>query len=135
MGAISNFQSCPKTNALNVLLCKSKKYYITCYLKQDDNRPFKIVYMCVLECHTIPPLDAVILFDDSGSISPENFQTMIKFIKSLIGMFVDTRAQVFLLVCLCLFYISDIISSLCFRWQWRNSLPKCRLSFTLKTLQ
>ncbi|XP_057176160.1 integrin alpha-X-like isoform X1 [Triplophysa rosa] len=46
------------------------------------------------ECHVIPPLDAVILFDDSGSITAENFQTMIKFIKTLIAMFLDTRAQV-----------------------------------------
>lgn len=46
------------------------------------------------ECHVIPPLDAVILFDDSGSITAENFQTMIRFIKNLIAMFLDTRAQV-----------------------------------------
>uniref|UniRef100_A0A8C1EQM1 VWFA domain-containing protein n=1 Tax=Cyprinus carpio carpio TaxID=630221 RepID=A0A8C1EQM1_CYPCA len=46
------------------------------------------------ECHVIPPLDAVILFDDSGSITSENFETMIRFIKNLIAMFLDTRAQV-----------------------------------------
>uniref|UniRef100_A0A672T6T2 Integrin alpha-X-like n=1 Tax=Sinocyclocheilus grahami TaxID=75366 RepID=A0A672T6T2_SINGR len=46
------------------------------------------------ECHVIPPLDAVILFDDSGSITKENFETMIRFIKNLIAMFLDTRAQV-----------------------------------------
>ncbi|XP_043094087.1 integrin alpha-L-like [Puntigrus tetrazona] len=46
------------------------------------------------ECHVIPPLDTVILFDDSGSISPKNFETMIQFIKNLIVMFLDKRAQV-----------------------------------------
>ncbi|RXN21992.1 integrin alpha-X-like protein [Labeo rohita] len=46
------------------------------------------------ECHVIPPLDAVILFDDSGSITSENFETMIRFIKNLTAMFLDTRAQV-----------------------------------------
>ncbi|XP_052447352.1 integrin alpha-X isoform X3 [Carassius gibelio] len=46
------------------------------------------------ECHVIPPLDAVILFDDSGSITSDNFETMIRFIKNLIAMFLDTRAQV-----------------------------------------
>ncbi|XP_058631557.1 integrin alpha-X-like [Onychostoma macrolepis] len=46
------------------------------------------------ECHDIPPLDTVILFDDSGSITSENFETMIRFIKNLIAMFLDTRAQV-----------------------------------------
>ncbi|XP_051512725.1 integrin alpha-M-like isoform X2 [Myxocyprinus asiaticus] len=46
------------------------------------------------ECHVIPPLDAVILFDDSGSISDEDFKMMIKFIKNLIGLFLDTKAQV-----------------------------------------
>ncbi|XP_051749705.1 integrin alpha-X-like isoform X3 [Ctenopharyngodon idella] len=44
------------------------------------------------ECHDM--LDAVILFDDSGSITAENFETMIRFIKNLIAMFLDTRAQV-----------------------------------------
>ncbi|XP_051541938.1 integrin alpha-X-like isoform X2 [Myxocyprinus asiaticus] len=46
------------------------------------------------ECHIIPPLDAVILFDDSGSISDEDFKMMIRFIKKLIGLFLDTKAQV-----------------------------------------
>ncbi|XP_067262346.1 integrin alpha-X-like isoform X6 [Chanodichthys erythropterus] len=46
------------------------------------------------ECHDIPPLDAIILFDDSGSITAENFETMIRFIKNLIALFLDTRAQV-----------------------------------------
>ncbi|KAL4659920.1 integrin alpha-X-like isoform X1 [Arapaima gigas] len=39
-------------------------------------------------------LDAVILFDDSQSISKSNFRTMISFIKSIVGMFTDPRSQV-----------------------------------------
>uniref|UniRef100_A0A671RAD4 Integrin alpha-X-like n=1 Tax=Sinocyclocheilus anshuiensis TaxID=1608454 RepID=A0A671RAD4_9TELE len=54
----------------------------------------QILFLCISECHVIPPLDAVILFDDSGSITSENFETMIRFIKNLIAMFLDTRAQV-----------------------------------------
>lgn len=56
-----------------------------------------ILFSCISECHVIPPLDTVILFDDSGSITSENFETMIRFIKNLIAMFLDTRAQ----VCMC----------------------------------
>ncbi|KAK3527587.1 hypothetical protein QTP86_026892, partial [Hemibagrus guttatus] len=46
------------------------------------------------ECHEIPPLDAVILFDDSQSISEEDFKKMINFIKDVIRLFTNPRAQV-----------------------------------------
>ncbi|KAG2468170.1 ITAX protein, partial [Polypterus senegalus] len=39
-------------------------------------------------------LDAVILFDDSHSISNADFKTMINFIKNIIRMFNDSKAQV-----------------------------------------
>ncbi|KAJ7996153.1 hypothetical protein DPEC_G00234110 [Dallia pectoralis] len=39
-------------------------------------------------------LDAVILFDGSQSIRPNDFRTMITFIKDIIRMFTDPRAQV-----------------------------------------
>ncbi|KAI5615818.1 integrin alpha-X-like [Silurus asotus] len=46
------------------------------------------------ECHVIPPLDAVILFDDSQSIRNEDFIKMINFIKDVIRSFTNPRAQV-----------------------------------------
>ncbi|XP_053533279.1 integrin alpha-X isoform X2 [Ictalurus punctatus] len=47
------------------------------------------------ECHAIPPLDAVILFDDSQSIAAEDFTKMISFIKDVISSFIpNPRAQV-----------------------------------------
>ncbi|XP_026773502.3 integrin alpha-X isoform X1 [Pangasianodon hypophthalmus] len=46
------------------------------------------------ECHEIPPLDAVILFDDSLSISSEDFRKMINFIKDVIRSFTNPRSQV-----------------------------------------
>ncbi|XP_036436670.1 integrin alpha-X-like isoform X2 [Colossoma macropomum] len=47
------------------------------------------------ECHVILPMDAVILFDDSFSISDEDFKRMIQFIKDIIKAFIkDDRAQV-----------------------------------------
>ncbi|KPP76491.1 integrin alpha-X-like [Scleropages formosus] len=39
-------------------------------------------------------LDAVILFDDSQSISRKDFETMISFIKNIVGMFTNPRLQV-----------------------------------------
>ncbi|KAK1787621.1 hypothetical protein P4O66_016109, partial [Electrophorus voltai] len=46
------------------------------------------------ECHKIPPLDAVILFDDSQSISNDDFSKMINFIKAIIKTFQLPRSQV-----------------------------------------
>ncbi|KAK2816042.1 hypothetical protein Q7C36_022313 [Tachysurus vachellii] len=46
------------------------------------------------ECNGIPPLDAVILFDDSQSITKEDFRKMINFIKDVIRSFTNPRAQV-----------------------------------------
>uniref|UniRef100_A0AAR2J600 VWFA domain-containing protein n=1 Tax=Pygocentrus nattereri TaxID=42514 RepID=A0AAR2J600_PYGNA len=47
------------------------------------------------ECHVILPMDAVILFDDSLSITNEDFKRMIQFIKDIIKAFIeDDRAQV-----------------------------------------
>ncbi|KAI5086526.1 integrin alpha-X-like [Silurus meridionalis] len=50
--------------------------------------------MVLTECHVIPPLDAVILFDDSQSIRNEDFIKMINFIKDVIRSFTNPRAQV-----------------------------------------
>ncbi|KAL6464114.1 hypothetical protein MHYP_G00285050 [Metynnis hypsauchen] len=47
------------------------------------------------ECHVLLPMDAVILFDDSFSITDEDFKRMIQFIKDIIKAFIeDDRAQV-----------------------------------------
>ncbi|KAF5891151.1 integrin alpha-X-like isoform X1, partial [Clarias magur] len=46
------------------------------------------------ECHKIPPLDAVILFDDSLSITAIDFGKMINFIKDVIRAFTNPRGQV-----------------------------------------
>ncbi|KAI1903311.1 hypothetical protein AGOR_G00025900 [Albula goreensis] len=45
------------------------------------------------ECHDFG-LDAVILFDDSQSISDADFVTMIKFIKNVVRMFTNPRSKV-----------------------------------------
>ncbi|KAM9441113.1 integrin alpha-X-like isoform 1-T1 [Clarias gariepinus] len=46
------------------------------------------------ECQKIPPLDAVILFDDSLSITDGDFKKMINFIKDVIRSFTNPRGQV-----------------------------------------
>ncbi|KAL2094899.1 hypothetical protein ACEWY4_009618 [Coilia grayii] len=55
-----------------------------------EKKKFKPAYQ---ECRNIS-LDAVILFDSSQSISKDDFDTMIKFIKDIIRMFKEPGTQV-----------------------------------------
>ncbi|XP_076867335.1 integrin alpha-X-like isoform X2 [Brachyhypopomus gauderio] len=77
-------QKCEGFNYLNGICVEFSDY-----LKQSHT--LKPAFQ---ECHKIPPLDAVILFDDSQSISRDDFTKMIDFIKAIIHTFQDRRAQV-----------------------------------------
>ncbi|KAI4893150.1 hypothetical protein NFI96_010880 [Prochilodus magdalenae] len=61
----------------------------------EDDQHCTVQQQMSYQCHVILPLDAVILFDDSQSITDQDFKTMIQFIKDIIKAFIDDpRAQV-----------------------------------------
>ncbi|XP_039602839.1 integrin alpha-X-like [Polypterus senegalus] len=64
-----------------------------CYILNEDLTTFESFRPDLQECRD-SGLDAVILFDDSHSISNADFKTMINFIKNIIRMFNDSKAQV-----------------------------------------